>query len=77
MKRKILILLAIAVIAGLFIGCGGSKEEPAAAAKAGAAEDMTFVIVPKCVHAWFDEVNKGAVLQAEALSQQLGVTVKN
>ena len=26
--------------------------------------DLTFVIVPKCVHPWFDEVNKGAVKQA-------------
>jgi ribose transport system substrate-binding protein len=43
---------------------------------ANAAEDMTFVIVPKCVHAWFDEVNKGAVAEAEVLSQQLGVEVK-
>ena len=75
MKRKLLILIAIAVIAGLFIGCS-AKEEPAAVVKAGAAEDMTFVIVPKCVHAWFDEVNKGAVIQAEALSKQLGVEVK-
>lgn len=43
---------------------------------ASAAEDMTFVIVPKCVHAWFDEVNKGAVAEAEMLSEQLGVDVK-
>lgn len=40
-----------------------------------AADDMTFVIVPKCVHAWFDEVNKGAEKQAELLSEQLGCTV--
>ena len=38
--------------------------------------DLTFVIVPKCVHPWFDEVNKGAVKQAAALSEQLGVNVK-
>ena len=37
---------------------------------------LTFVIVPKVVHAWFDEVNKGAQLQAAALSKQLGVEVK-
>ena len=40
-----------------------------------AADDMTFVIVPKCVHAWFDEVNKGAEKQAELLSEQLGCNV--
>ncbi|MDR1487200.1 MAG: substrate-binding domain-containing protein [Deltaproteobacteria bacterium] len=37
---------------------------------------LTFVIVPKVVHAWFDEVNKGAQLQADALSKQLGIEVK-
>ncbi len=76
MKRKILVLIAIAVIAGLFIGCSGKNEAAAGAAKETAAKDMTFVVVPKCVHAWFDEVNKGAVLQADALSKQLGVQVK-
>lgn len=40
-----------------------------------AADDMTFVIVPKCVHAWFDEVNKGAVKEAEALSEKIGATI--
>lgn len=40
------------------------------------AEDMTFVVIPKCVHAWFDEVNKGAQKQADLLSAQLGVEVK-
>ncbi len=40
------------------------------------ADDMTFVIVPKCVHAWFDEVNKGAQKEADLLSAQLGVDVK-
>lgn len=48
----------------------------AAPAAGGAAQDMNFVIVPKCVHAWFDEVNKGAVAEASALSEQLGVNVK-
>lgn len=40
-----------------------------------AGKDLTFVIVPKCVHPWFDEVNKGAQKQADALSKQLGVKV--
>ena len=38
-------------------------------------EDLRFVIVPKVVHAWFDEVNKGAVKATEALSEALGVNV--
>lgn len=39
------------------------------------AKDMNFVIVPKVVAAWFDEVNKGAQQQADLLSEQLGVNV--
>lgn len=42
---------------------------------AATGKDLTFVIVPKCVHPWFDEVNKGAQKQADALSKQLGVKV--
>lgn len=65
MKKKLVAFLAAtAMVAGV------------ASMSAMAADDLTFVIVPKCVHAWFDEVNKGAVLQAEALSEQLGVEVK-
>lgn len=37
---------------------------------------MTFVIIPKVVHAWFDEVNKGAVKQAELLSEMIGVNIE-
>lgn len=84
MKKKILsVLLAAAMIATLAVGCssggsGGSSssEGGSEGGAGGAATDMTFVIVPKCVHAWFDEVNKGAQLQADALSEQLGVEVK-
>lgn len=63
----------------------GSKEAAGTATADSAAEtvstaaasgkDLTFVIVPKCVHPWFDEVNKGAQKQADALSKQLGVKV--
>ncbi len=87
MKKRILAaLISAAMVAMLVMGCnsgssGGSEEagndsgqEEAKEAKTG--EDLTFVIVPKCVHAWFDEVNKGAQIQADALSKQLGVNVK-
>lgn len=78
MKKKFLsVLLAAATIATLLMGCGSGAPQGGTEAKAGGeAKDMTFVIVPKCVHAWFDEVNKGAQLQADALSKQLGVEVK-
>lgn len=63
------------MVATFAVGCSSAPEKTEDALAAGEAEDMTFVIVPKCVHAWFDEVNKGAVAQAEALSAQLGVEV--
>lgn len=46
------------------------------ASTAMAAEGYRFVIVPKCVHPWFDEVEKGAIKEAEALSAVLGVPVE-
>ncbi len=39
------------------------------------AKTLRFIIVPKVSHPWFDEVNKGALAQAEILSQELGVEV--
>jgi ribose transport system substrate-binding protein len=79
MKRKVLsLLLATAMIIGMFTGCKketASTTGDAAGSTAAAGKDLTFVIVPKCVHPWFDEVNKGAQLQADALSKQLGVKV--
>ncbi|MFR9272940.1 MAG: substrate-binding domain-containing protein [Clostridia bacterium] len=77
MKKKVLsVLLAAVMVTALLVGCnsGETKKESGGEAKKG--EDLTFVVVPKCVHAWFDEVNKGAQLQADALSDQLGVEVK-
>ena len=67
MKKKILaVLLSAAMVAAMAMGCssGGGTSEKAEGEKAGKAEDMTFVVVPKCVHAWFDEVNKGAQKEA-------------
>ena len=40
-----------------------------------AADDLNFVIIPKCVHEWFDAVNQGAQSQADTLSEQLGKNV--
>ena len=36
---------------------------------------LRFVIVPKVAHPWFDEVHKGARMQAAALSARLGVDI--
>ncbi len=69
MKKRILsVLLAAAMILGVTCAMPVMAEEEG-------PRDMTFVVVPKCVHAWFDEVNKGAQQQADLLSEQLGVTI--
>jgi ribose transport system substrate-binding protein len=37
--------------------------------------NLRFVIIPKVVHPWFEEVNKGARGQAELLEKQLGIKI--
>ena len=85
-KRVLAILVAAAMASTMLIGCGSAapkQEAPAeeAAAEEGSeaaateAKDMTFVIVPKCVHAWFDQVNIGAMKEADLLSKQTGKKV--
>ena len=70
-------MLIVAAITGLVIGCNSPEEsQPAQLSEEVTNEDMTFVIVPKVVHAWFDEVNKGAVKQAELLSEMLGANIE-
>lgn len=81
MKQKVVaVLTAACMLAGMLIGCNNGEPAAAAGESSAAAEktgeDLTFVVVPKCVHPWFDEVNKGAQQQGEALSKQLGVNVK-
>lgn len=73
MKKILALVLSVLMIVGL-CACGASNATPAAPT-GGAAEDMTFVIIPKCVHEWFDMVNDGAQNQAATLSEQLGVNV--
>lgn len=89
MKKKVLsALLLVTMVASLTVGCGstkapstdtGSAQSSASTASTVSTEkagkDLNFVIVPKCVHPWFDEVNKGAQKEADALSKQLGVKV--
>lgn len=78
MKKVVSVLGILAAVFSLFlaVGCGSKEAAQAAPAPAGVVnEDLTFVIVPKVVHAWFDEVNKGAVKQAEMLSAMLGAEV--
>lgn len=78
MKKKGYGLIAILLLAVMVLqGCASKGANvPEETKKVEAGKDLTFVIVPKVVHAWFDEVNKGAQSQADALSKQLGVNVK-
>ena len=48
-----------------------TKPEAGSAAK----KDLRFVIVPKVVHPWFDEMNKFAQKQARILEEQLGIKI--
>ncbi|MGE5613776.1 MAG: substrate-binding domain-containing protein [Bacillota bacterium] len=82
MKKKILsVILATVMILSFVAGCTqtGSNKSPAQSAEnnkqTSEKKDLTFVIVPKVVHPWFDEVNKGAQKQAKILADQLGVKV--
>lgn len=88
MKRVISMLLTAAMVTTLAVGCGSSSQGAAgspAEASSGAAtatqktteaKDMTIVIVPKAVHAWFDQVNIGAQNEAKLLSDQTGKKVQ-
>lgn len=76
MKKKILAtVLAATMVVVMVMGCTQGKEEKAKESGA-KKKNLTFVIVPKTVHAWFDEVNKGAQKEADILTKQLGVKVK-
>lgn len=47
---------------------------PAANANAPKAE-YNFIVIPKVVHEWFDAVNAGAQVQAQAMEEALGIKV--
>eukprot|EP01155_Anaeramoeba_flamelloides_P001815 Anaeramoba_flamelloidesa1056238_37.p1 GENE.a1056238_37~~a1056238_37.p1 ORF type:complete len:331 (-),score=11.38 a1056238_37:28-1020(-) len=74
--KKILIVVLVLAVALATVGCGNSSEESSAAATTTVEkEDLTFVVIPKCVHEWFELVNVGAEIQAKALERELGVKV--
>ncbi|MEI3612791.1 substrate-binding domain-containing protein [Pseudogracilibacillus sp. SO30301A] len=80
MKKKTkLFTLLLVICLGVLVACSdGQGEESSGPGKEGKSknkEDLKFVIVPKVVHPWFDEVNKGAEEQAKILEEQLGVKV--
>lgn len=75
-NRFKVIIVAAASAALILTGCSAQVGDSSTGDGASVTkEDLRFVIVPKVVHPWFNEVNKGAVAQAELLSAQLGVDV--
>lgn len=67
MKRLLVVFMVAALLMSVLSFTVAAQAE---------GKDLTFIVVPKCVHPWFDEVNKGAVKQAKALEAALGVKVK-
>jgi ribose transport system substrate-binding protein len=70
--KKIMVWIAIGFMAISFTGCGRGTT---AAESTTGKKDLTFVIVTKVVHEWFDVVNIGAQAQAEKMTKELGVKV--
>ena len=65
MKRKLALGLSLLLAAIVIIGgCAQAAQQ-----------DLRFVIVPKVVHPWFDEVNIGAMEQAALMEKALGVKI--
>ncbi|MDR4889552.1 substrate-binding domain-containing protein [Fredinandcohnia sp. QZ13] len=75
MKKKLgLLVIVLVAFVGILAGC--QKDQKAGTSPEVEKKDLKFVVVPKVVHPWFDEVNKGAQEQAKVLEGQLGVKVK-
>ena len=50
-------------------GTKSSSDEESAVSDTG--KELTFVIIPKIVHEWFEAVNYGAKQEAQAMSDKL------
>ena len=75
MKKKLAILIAIMLVAALALtACNAA---PAANGDAGATakKDLTFIMIPNCVHPWYDQVNMGAQQAAASLSEAYGAKI--
>jgi ribose transport system substrate-binding protein len=69
------------MVAVFAAGCnrGGSSSssggDEGTATTAVSGEEVRFVIVPKCVHAWFDLVQMGGIREANRLSEMTGLKI--
>ncbi|MDR0643431.1 MAG: substrate-binding domain-containing protein [Treponema sp.] len=77
MMKKLIVFQMILVCSIILMACSGKTDSSAgtsldADGTAVTKSDLTFIVVPKGVHPWFDEVNKGAQEEARILSKELG-----
>lgn len=73
--KKVGMFLLLLLIGIVSVGCQGENTTNGNAGAEDEKEDLNFVIVPKTVHPWFDEVNEAAQKQADILGEQLGVEI--
>jgi ribose transport system substrate-binding protein len=72
--KKLVVFQMVLVCSLMLMGCGGKSGNGTGGGPESteAKSDLTFIVVPKGVHPWFDEVNKGAQEEAKILSKELG-----
>lgn len=75
MKKSIALILAVVMIAAVFAGCAAAPAAADAPAAATEKKDLTFIMIPNCVHPWYDQVNMGAQKAAAALSEAYGANI--
>ncbi|MCG8481507.1 MAG: substrate-binding domain-containing protein [Spirochaetales bacterium] len=68
------LLFVTVVVLGLMAGCADQTASADAEASSVEARTYRFVVIPKVVHPWFDQVNHGAQETATALSAATGHT---
>ena len=74
MKKKLLALCLVMVMLCCPLSVMAADDAPAGGSRAG--EELRFVVVPKCVHAWFDLVYMGAIREANKLNELTGMKIK-
>lgn len=74
MKKILAILIAITLVASLALAaCSTAPAETGTADTP--KKDLTFIMIPNCVHPWYDQVNMGAQQAAETLSKTYGAKI--
>ena len=66
--KKIVGLIGVAGVCALLFSACQNRETTVSTAGTVEKSELRFIVVPKVVHPWFDEVNKGAQAEAALLS---------